>query len=133
MAIQENYEKGIENRGSYFANRTKTGSSYDVKNIKDGAFLYSDKNYNETMTQWMLFEGEAISAEELGNIYLGFAGAARGFDLGTLQVGAGIYQAYSDIKQYFELQHGINSFFDDPRDKANIAKGYYLYFDVMEK
>ncbi|SFC33925.1 toxin 44 [Alkalibacterium subtropicum] len=97
--------------GLYFAQRVRTGGVWDMKAQLGTNTSYYIDDLGTTMT------GEAI-----GNFHYGYVGRAV-FSGATLKSSAGMYQVISgtsSIKYY-------SSFFDDPRDQAQIQRGIDMY------
>lgn len=97
--------------GLYFAQRVRTGGAWDMKAQLGTTRSYYIEDLGTTMT------GEAI-----GNFHYGYVGRAV-FSAATLKSSAGMYQVISgtsNIKYY-------SSFFDDPRDQAQIQRGIDMY------
>ncbi|NWN98612.1 MAG: hypothetical protein HLX45_14110 [Bacillus sp. (in: Bacteria)] len=97
--------------GLYFAERVKSGGAWDYKVQLGTNTLYYVSDLNSNMT------GEAI-----GNFHYGYVGRSV-FSAFTLKSAAGMYQIISGTSsfKYFD------SFFDDPRDQAQIQKGIDKY------
>ena len=95
-----------------FAKNVKTGGKWDFK----------DKN-NPEHRSYYWFNNELVSAEEFGNIHYGYVGAAGGFGKNLLIDAPGIVQ----VNQNTAKLSFIFTNFDDPRDTANILKGYNAY------
>jgi len=97
--------------GQYFAERVKSGGVWDYKSYLGTNTLYYVEDLNTNMT------GEAI-----GNFHYGYVGRSV-FSATTLKSSAGMYQIYSGTSsiKYWD------SFFDDPKDQAQIQKGIDKY------
>ncbi|HEO8421307.1 MULTISPECIES: polymorphic toxin type 44 domain-containing protein [Bacillaceae] len=98
--------------GSYFAQRVKPGGVWDYKVQLGTTTKYTVSDLNKS-----LMTGEAI-----GNFHYGYVGRSI-FSATTLKSAAGLVQigvGTSDIKFY-------KSFFDDPKDQAQIQKGIDKY------
>lgn len=97
--------------GLYFAQRVRTGGAWDFKASLGTRTLYNVSDLGRSMT------GEAI-----GNFHYGYVGRTV-FSGATLKSAAGMYQVISgtsSVKYYA-------SFFDDPRDQAQIQLGISQY------
>ena len=96
----------------FFAENVQTGGIWDFKN---------KKNQNYRTYYW--FNNDLISAEDFGNVHYGYVGAAGGFGLSLLIDAPGIVQ----VEQNTARLSFIFTNFDDPKDTANIIKGYNAY------
>lgn len=70
-----------------------------------------------------MLEGKSFSMDVVANIHYGFVGAASGFGLETLQIGAGAAQIWDGTSQ----ADWSMTYFDDPADSFAVWLGYYLY------
>lgn len=97
--------------GMYFAQRVKTGGAWDFKATLGTKSLYKVSDLNRTMTR-----------EAIGNFHYGYVGRTV-FSGNTLKSAAGMYQIISGTSstKYYA------SFFDDPRDQAQIQLGISQY------
>ena len=97
--------------GNYFAERVKSGGIWDYKAYLGTKTVYYVDDLNNNMT------GEAI-----GNFHYGYVGRAV-FEASTLKSAAGMYQIISKTSStgYWK------TYFDDPRDQAQIQKGIDKY------
>ena len=115
FAMMERNAKEMENNKwniVLFANNVKTHGKWDFKD---------KKNPEHRSHYW--FDNELVTAEEFGNIHYGYVGAAGGFGLCILKDAPGIVQVKQDTAK---LSYFLTNF-DDPRDTANIIKGYKAY------
>ncbi|MDN6294145.1 MAG: polymorphic toxin type 44 domain-containing protein [Alkalibacterium gilvum] len=97
--------------GLYFAQRVRTGGAWDMK-----AQLGTNTSY------YIDDLGTTMTGETIGNFHYGYVGRAV-FSGATLKSAAGMYQVISgtsSVKYY-------SSFFDDPRDQAQIQRGIDMY------
>ncbi len=96
--------------GMYFAERVKGGGIWDYK-----VFLGTNNRYTDP-------ELGTLSGEEIGNFHYGFVGSVC-FEPNTLKKLAGAVQIYSGTSdpKYWR------SYFDDPRDQADIQWGINVY------
>lgn len=97
--------------GLYFAQRVRTGGIWDMK-----AQLGTNRSY------YIEDLGTTMTGEAIGNFHYGYVGRAV-FSATTLKSAAGMYQIISktsSVKYY-------SSFFDDPRDQAQIQRGIDMY------
>lgn len=104
-----------------FINLVKSGSMFDIKNQPEWQYQFGG---SKTMTEFMEYNGQLWSAEELGNYAFGYFGAAYGYDREFLCIGAGMYQIVSNTWEWSYF----SSYFDDPRDTANIRMGFDAYW-----
>jgi RHS repeat-associated protein len=71
--------------------------------------------------------------EDFGNYNFGMVAAAAGFSEFTTKLGAGLFQAGSDIYTYYKIRYGWNTFFDEPKDQYWITEGYRDYESMKNK
>jgi len=115
FAMMEKNAKEMENNKwnlLLFARNVKTGGKWDFKD---------PNNPKHRSHYW--FGNELVTAEEFGNIHYGYVGAAGGFGLQLLKDAPGIVQVERNTAR---LSYFLTNF-DDPRDTANIIKGYEAY------
>lgn len=72
-------------------------------------------------------QGKAEDYENFGNFNFGVVAAAHGIPEEVAKGGAGAYQVYSGTSDI----RWLSSYFDDPRDTAQIAAGYDYYQSGM--
>ena len=112
----------------YFFELEKSNTPLDVKNQPDWQYKGPRKwDDSKQMTEYIVYNGELWSPEELGNYILGYMGAAAGIPLDTVLKGAGAYQLVSDTMKFNPKFDRYGSNFDDPRDQENILRGYRDY------
>jgi len=71
----------------------------------------------------VILGGQLFSMDVVANIHYGFVGAASGFNLRVLQMGAGGAQLMDGTSQ----SNWAMFYFDDPRDSFAVWFGYMLY------
>ena len=115
------------NRVLEFIGLVKSGAKYDIKTQSEWRYPYSKYHgsnvTNKAMTPFLYFNGELWSAESLGNFAFGYYGAAYGYSVTFLNVGGGFYQKASGGSEWTWAE----SYYDDPRDYAEIQRGYSYY------
>ncbi|RRD58588.1 hypothetical protein EII20_02565 [Comamonadaceae bacterium OH2545_COT-014] len=92
----------------WFYNQVKSGGPMDYKAGNDD-------------------QGKAEDYENFGNFNFGVVAAAHGIPEEVAKGGAGAYQVYSGTSDI----RWLSSYFDDPRDTAQIAAGYDYYQSGM--
>jgi RHS repeat-associated protein len=105
MSSSENYA----NLGAFY-NLVRNGGEWDYKNNSQGREYY-------------FFDGELVDKETFGNRHYGYTGTAGGFGETTLKAGAG----YAQVKSGNARLRDIGTYFDDPKDTANIGIGISAY------
>ena len=139
--LQKNavYMEGLEDFYTYspwtkmtkFISMVKTGGKYDLKSQKEWQNPYAngDNGISKTMTPFMYYNGMFWSAEMLGNYCFGYLGAAYGYSEEFLCFGAGMYQIKSGTSKF----SWFSTYFDDPRDSAQIRLGVQAYIAKVNK
>ena len=107
--------------------RTGLPEFYDEKALLDKWDKASLVGKLEILTKDLNFKRRSRAFEKAGNIAFRRLAAAKGFDLDTAQLGAGVYQALRDLWDHGRLLAGIESWWDDPEDQKAIDKGYRDY------
>lgn len=97
--------------GIYFYERVKSGGVWDYKDPLGTNTLY----YEPTL-------GENMTGETIGNFHYGYVGSVV-FEPETLKTAAGLAQIFAGTSDFSYW----DSYFDDPRDQANIQWGIDTY------
>ena len=71
--------------------------------------------------------------EAFGNYHFGVVAAAAGFSEFNTKLGAGLFQASSDLYKYGTIRYDWNTFFDQPEDQKWIIEGYRDYQAIKKK
>lgn len=103
----------VEKAGLYFAKKVRTRGSWDYKR-----FLGTNTSY---YTEMKVYNGYR-TGEAIGNMHYGTVGRYL-FPESILKSAAGVYQIVSGTAQ----MSWFNSYFDDPRDQAQISEGIDLH------
>ena len=97
----------------WFVNMTCT--DWDVKlqsnrQVPYAAFNGNNMNaYNaKNWTPWIYFDGRIISADDLGNINLGYVGTKMGYSKPMLADAVDLFQGSDDPKEQANILYGIN-------------------------
>jgi RHS repeat-associated protein len=127
------YQSGdaaLLNANAAYAQNNKLGSSaggwQTFKGLvqKGGPWDYlSQANANAGGRGYFFIGNNLVDAETFGNCNYGYAGTAGGFTPFVLSLGAG----YAQLKAGDYKLSWAGSFFDDPRDQANIRAGVSGY------
>ena len=106
-------ENGYINACFYFYNNVRDFGELDIKLQDEWKFEANTDYY---------FNGTLLRYDDPGNINYGYIGAIL-FDLEVLWVCAGLNQVGK-----YGLKYGdFSTYFDDPRDREMIERGYVLY------
>ncbi|OPJ63391.1 polymorphic toxin type 44 domain-containing protein [Clostridium oryzae] len=100
---------GILELGEFFANKVKTGGSWDYKQQLGTKKLYRARVNGATVD---------MAGEDIGNANYGFAGR-KGFSAKLLRTAAGAYQICSRTSEL----GWYKTYFDDPNDQYWINRG----------
>ena len=103
----------IETVYDEFVQRVKTGGEWDLK---------SKAEWQPAEGDTLVFMGKEVTPEDIGNIHFGYVGRTL-FPTEMLCMGAGAYQIYSGTHHGF----GIDTYYDDPKDTANIRWGAQIF------
>ena len=103
----------IETINEEFVQKVKTGGVWDLK---------SKAEWQPAEDETYVFMGKEVTPEDIGNIHYGYVGRAI-FPTEILCMGAGAYQIYSGT---WDEAWG-STYFDDPKDTANIRWGAQLF------
>lgn len=106
-------ENGYISACFYFYNIVRDFGELDIKLQDEWKFEANTDYY---------FNGTLLRYDDPGNINYGYIGAIL-FDLEVLWVGAGINQ----VGKYGFKYGDFSTYFDDPRDREMIERGYILY------
>lgn len=101
-----------------FISAVETGGLLDIKNQSSWTFTKGLEYF---------YRGMPLRNDDPGNIAFGYYGAAV-FGKEFLQLGAGLYQLLSDIRNNEPIQLD-GKYFDNPRDNEMIRYGYELYVE----
>lgn len=82
---------------------------------------------NEREPEQVLFRGEQVTREDLGNITYGYLGSAMGIPDWMLYIGGGVAKQGMDILKPSAFLNGYLG--DDPNDHRSILKGIEYYYE----
>jgi len=114
-----------------FGGMVKNGGKFDIKTKDEWQYEYEKYHGDQITDTWhrnqaefMYYDGRLWANEQLGNYTFGYFGAACGYSEEFICFGAGMYQIKSGNSQW----GWASSYWDDPRDQANIRMGYQKYY-----
>jgi len=105
-----------------FVELVKSHAYFDIKRQVEWQYLHGG---SKMKTEFMYFNGQLWSAEQLGNYVFGYMGAAYGYNEEILCIAAGIYQAY-EKEIHWEW---LPTYFDEKDDNEKIRMGWNAYWN----